>query len=320
MARGWAVACFLAMSLVFAGCTKKPKSGPARPLEATANDPETQKQVDTWCREVRTLVKAFHWKLEPCEGLEWKVGGQSVNGRPLVYAEFGNPDSKNVSLILAGVHGDEITPQYLGFKLARWLQERKAELGDKRVIVAPMVNPDGFLNPKRTRVNANGVDVNRNFATGDWNERALPAWKKRFRSDPRRFPGASAASEPETRFQVDLIERYKPQKILSIHSPLNFIDYDGPTALALARFRHEYVRECLKLRKSLKAVSGGFFPGSLGNFSGQEKGIPTLTLELPSADARKAEQYWVSFSRGIRTMIDFVVPPAEPASTPREKG
>jgi protein MpaA len=86
------------------------------------------------------------------------------------------------------------------------------------------------------------------------------------------------------------------------------MDYDGPTALSLAKFPRQYVRECLKLRSRLKAITSGFFPGSLGNFAGQELGIPTLTLELPTSDSRKAEAYWKKFSQGIKTMIEFVVP------------
>jgi protein MpaA len=106
-----------------------------------------------------------------------------------------------------------------------------------------------------------------------------------------------------------LIQRIRPQKILSIHAPLNFMDYDGPgaSALALARFPKEYIQQCTKLRKQLKAVAGGFFPGSLGNYAGQELGIPTLTLELPSADPGKASVYWKKFQTGIRTMIEHRV-------------
>jgi protein MpaA len=87
------------------------------------------------------------------------------------------------------------------------------------------------------------------------------------------------------------------------------MDYDGPTYLSLARFPGQYVRECLKLRSRLKATSSGFFPGSLGNFAGQEMGIPTLTLELPTADALKAQSYWNQFSKGITVTIQYVVPP-----------
>jgi protein MpaA len=266
--------------------------------------------VRKWCEELVAVNRSFRWKTDPCSGIRWKIGGTSVQGRPLVYAEFGPETSQNTTLILAGVHGDEVTPIYLGLKIVDWLKENQADLGTSRVVVAPLVNPDSYLNKKRTRTNARGEDVNRNFATQDWEAKAIQAWRRKYRSDPRRNPGAKPGSEPETVFQEELIRRVKPQKVLSVHAPLNFVDYDGPTEtpLALSRFSKEYVRECLKLRNRLRATSGGYFPGSLGNFAGQEMGIPTLTLELPSADPAKAQQYWEIFSRGIRVMVDFTVP------------
>lgn len=265
--------------------------------------------IESWCSELKTAIDGFKWKgLDPCQGIQWKIDGTTVRGRPLVYAEFGDPKAENVTLILTAVHGDEITPVYLGIKIAHWVQDNVAKMPNTRIVIAPLVNPDGFYTKPRTRMNANGVDVNRNFDTRDWNERALMAWKKKFRSDPRRFPGSQPRSEPETRFQEDLIRLYHPKKILSVHSPLNHLDYDGPNKLSLARFPKDYVQECLKLRTKLRAVSTGYFPGSLGNYAGQELGIPTITLELPTANPNKAEQYWKTFSSGIRSMIQFVIP------------
>ncbi|MCM2321742.1 MAG: DUF2817 domain-containing protein [Oligoflexia bacterium] len=278
----------------------------------------SQELEGKWCQEMIGAVRRIGWKIDPCKDVKWQVGGFSVRGRPLVYAEFGDPEAENTTLVISGVHGDELTPQYVGFKLVEWLIQNRSDLGKTRVVVAPMVNPDGFLARRRTRVNANGVDVNRNFDTKDWRDRALKSWKRRYRSDPRRFPGFKPGSEPETIFQERLVQATRPQKILSIHSPLNFLDYDGPTTLSLAKFPKEYVHECLRLRSRLKAISGGFYPGSLGNFAGQELGIPTLTLELPTADPRKAELYWKRFSQGIRIMIEFSMPkysaiPLDPA-------
>lgn len=263
--------------------------------------------VDKLCGELTRMVGRLGWKIDPCVGVEWKVGGRSVRGRPLIYAEFGSPSSTNTTLIFSAVHGDENTPLYLGLQLVRWVMEHQSEIGDMRIVVAPLVNPDGIFHVPRTRVNARGVDVNRNFPTQDWQKYALSNWRRKFRSDPRRFPGREAGSEPETVFQQDLIRKVKPQKILAIHAPLNFMDYDGPSVLSLDKFPRQYISECLKLRSRLKAVSGGFYPGSLGNYAGQEMGIPTLTLELPSADPRKADQYWKKFQTGIRTMIEFKV-------------
>lgn len=262
-----------------------------------------------WCDQVRTAMRNFHWKkLEPCEGIDWKIGGQSVEGRPLVYGEFGEANHPNTTVVFSMVHGDENTPLYTGFALAQWLREHSSSLKGVRVVVVPLVNVDGFFSTPRRRVNSNGVDVNRNFQTSDWSKSAIASWKKKFRSDPRRFPGKIARSEPETVFQEDMIHKFKPKKILSVHSPLNFTDYDGPDALKLDRFSADYVKFCGDLKQRLRAKAGGFFPGSLGNFAGQEIGIPTITLELPTADSGRAYQYWLKFKPGIQSMIEFNLP------------
>jgi protein MpaA len=290
------------------------KKAPKPPAAATSQArPESipsaeVAEIQKICGGVRAFVEKVKWKIEPCRGIRWKVGGHSVLGRPLLYAEFGNPTATNTTLILTMVHGDEVTPLYTGIQLAHWLDEHPDALRHARVILAPLVNPDGFFHRPQHRTNAHRVDVNRNLPTQDWDARALVAWKRQYRSNPRRFPGSSSGSEPETQFQIDLIQRYRPQKILSVHSPLNMMDYDGPTRLSLDKFPNEYVRECLKLRKQLKAVHSGFFPGSLGNYAGNEMGIPTLTLELPTASAKMAEKYWSRFREGIRTMIEFKMP------------
>jgi protein MpaA len=264
--------------------------------------------LQSLCGEINQSAKTLKWDIKKCEGTDWKTGGKSFKGRPLIYAEFGDPKAPNTTLIFSTVHGDEVTPLYLGLQLVEWLKEHQTQLSGTRVVVAPLVNPDGFFVRPRTRMNARGVDVNRNFATSDWQKSALEMWKKKYRSDRRRFPGNQPMSEPETLFQEALIKQVKPQKILSIHSPLNMLDYDGPSALSLSKFPTEYMKECERLKKSVKAISSGFFPGSLGNYAGRELGIPTLTLELPSANPKKAHQYWEKFREGIRTMIQFAVP------------
>jgi murein peptide amidase A len=285
------------------------KGLPPLPIENALSRALQKERINQWCEDTRAAVHELHWKIDPCTGgggaIPWRIGGTSVEGRPLVFVEFGEASATNTTLVFSAVHGDEITPLYLGIELAHWLVEHPEVHGKAHVVIAPMVNPDGFFHKPRTRTNANGVDVNRNFKTSDWSDKALKAWKQKQRSDPRRFPGSAPRTEPETVFQEQLITLIRPHKILSVHSPLNHLDYDGPSQIALSKFPNDYVRECLKLRKRLKAVSSGFFPGSLGNYAGQELGIPTITLELPTADPRKAEVYWTQFSKGIRAMIEF---------------
>jgi murein peptide amidase A len=268
---------------------------------------EIEKTVPALCASMNKAFKKRRWGANPCGKIPWIVGGHSVRGRPLIYAEFGPSDAKNVTLIFAMVHGDEITPLYLGFEVARHVEKKIQDWPQSKVIVAPLVSPDGFLDYPKTRTNANGVDCNRNLGTKDWDAEALKAWKKKFASNPRRFPGTRADSEPETIFQKEMISKFKPTKIISIHAPLNFIDYDGPDHLAIERFSREYIKTCVELQRTVRAVRGGFFPGSLGNYAGQDLGIPTITLELPSANADKGPLYWKMFRDGIATAIEFDV-------------
>ena len=270
---------------------------------------EIEKNIPALCDGLDKAFEKRSWGRAPCAGLPWKSGGTSVEGRPLIYYEFGSQDSKNTTLIFSMVHGDEITPLYLGFEIVAWAKANMKNYPTARLVVVPLVNPDGFFDYPKTRMNAHGVDCNRNFATKDWNREALSSWKKKFHSEKRRFPGLKPDSEPETVFQKAMIEKFSPNKIVSIHSPLNVIDYDGPDALKLETFSEEYVKKCQELRNRVKAKSTGFFPGSLGNYSGQELGIPTITLELPTALSNKAKEYWSHFKKGIVTVVTYEVPP-----------
>ncbi len=288
-----------------------------KPLELSTATPgvavvrDQAAEVQAWCKELRGQVARFKWKIDPCPAeVKWKVGGLSVLGRSLVYAEFGDAAAENSTLVITMVHSDEVTPLYLGLKLAAWLSqaEQKDLLQGHRVVIAPLVNPDGLYKKVRTRQNSRGVDLNRNFATRDWNPQALIDWKRKYRSDRRRFPGHTPESEPETVFQRELIKLSHPTKILSVHAPLSMMDYDGPdTGLPLAKFLSDYGKEYLKLKTQLKTLSWRFYPGSLGNFAGRELGIPTMTLELPTADPGRAEGYWKVFEEGARTMVQFKV-------------
>lgn len=300
-----AVATLIVLGALASGCVKRDSRPPptqVQPPVAILSAP--QDVVVKLCKEVSKAIESYKWDVDACAYTGYKVGGQSVRGHPLLYAEFGNPKALNRTLILSMVHGDEITPLYISLKLADFLTHNYASKKDIYVVVAPLVNPDSFLRKTKTRVNANGVDVNRNFATADWHDRALKAWKQQFRSHPRRFPGFKPDSEPETVFQKKLIDEFKPEKIISIHAPLNVLDYDGPTQLTLGDFPKEYIHQINELKSKVRAKSTGYFPGSLGNYSGNNLAIPTFTLELPTSNPRFAETYWKKFQSGIRTVIE----------------
>ena len=228
------------------------------------------KTISDWCTPlVARLPKV---SLNDCRNSKLNpTGALSLNGFPVLARDI-NADSKHPRairvLLLGGIHGDEQTASSIVFKWMELMQKPGAQEFNWRI--APIVNPDGLLAPKPKRVNARGIDLNRNFPTPDWQKEAPNYWARVTRSDPRRYPGKAPISEPESRWVYDTIERYKPDVIISVHAPFGVLDFDGPTTPPNRFGRLIYNRV-------------GVYPGSLGNYSGLHKDIPVVTIELPNA-------------------------------------
>lgn len=272
---------------------------------------QRQGAIKDLCFKLRGQFKRFSWREAPCGAVPWHAQLRSSTGNPLIYAVFGA--GKHTTLILGGVHPDEITPIHLSFEFARYLHKNPAIYQGKglQIIVAPLVNPDGFLKAKPSRVNSRGIDINRNFFTTDWYEDALMAWSNKNKR-ARYFPGTFPNSESEVVFQVELIAAFAPSKILSIHAPLGFYDYDGPGDQVLAKPRSQnakrakrLLREMAKKSRNYRIVDYSVFPGSLGKMAGNERKIPTLTLELETTDPRKVHSYWEKFLPAFLESVTF---------------
>jgi hypothetical protein len=195
----------------------------------------------------------------------------SVRGQPILYRDYPARSQRGTPyrvLLLGGIHGDELSAVSIVFDWMRRLQDEKFQPFQWRVL--PCLNPDGVLAQPSTRVNANGVDLNRNFPTLDWSTDALRYWKTKTRSDPRRYPGRKALSEPESRGLIEMIRAFHPDAIVSVHAPYGVLDFDGPQKPP-ERFGYLHLQLL------------GTYPGSLGNFAGMNLSLPVITLELPNA-------------------------------------
>ncbi len=277
--------------------------------------------IKKYCTKLDSKFQSYGWGESKCLDIDWIHVRNSVLGDPLLWTVLGDVESekeedlkkKDITIVMCGVHGDEITPVKFCFDLLYSLFELKLdpkfieEFKNKLVIVAPLVNPDSFFKKRPTRVNARGVDVNRNFPTEDWFKDARKLWISKYKKDKRRNPGLKSASEPEVIFQMNLIKRYKPDKIISVHSPLTLIDYDGPDKIIEGSVDGGKAQELLiqmsKDASDYKIENYPFFPGSLGNWAGKEREIPTYTLELPTSDPSKSKDYWKLFKEAIHRAI-----------------
>lgn len=192
-------------------------------------------------------------------------------------------------LLLGGIHGDELTSVSVVFQ---WLELLQAPAAQKfHWHVAPVVNPDGLLAPKPTRVNARGVDLNRNFPTPGWDQDAKRYWAQMTRSDPRRFPGEAPLSEPESRWLYEEMERFRPDVIISVHAPFGVLDFDGPRTPP-RQFGRLYLSRV------------GVYPGSLGNYGGMHKNVPVITIELPNARTMPPKEEVQRIWRDMLAWID----------------
>ena len=219
-------------------------------------------------------------------------------GFPILVSEFvplKGKQSQGRILVIGGTHGDELTSVSVVFRWVNKLNKFHSGLFHWRI--APLMNPDGVLNRSATRTNQNGVDLNRNMPSDDWPANALSYWEHKGGKDPRKYPGQSAASEPETQWLIDEINTFKPDAIISVHAPYGVVDFDS-----------------LRLNTAPKSLGKlhlnllGTYPGSLGNYAGINRNIPVITLELPHAWEMPSEaettRIWQDIVAWLRANVD----------------
>ncbi len=202
-----------------------------------------------------------------CSMLKEIKSAYTKENRKISLFETAN-DKYDKSVLIIGVfHGDE--PQG-GVLINRFLDTNLNNLKNKLYIV-PCLNPDGKA--KNQRQNSNGVDLNRNFPTKNW----------KLTEKNEYFGGCSPESEIETKFITDIFKNYKIDIVLSLHAPFRVVNYDGPAgkpAEKISQITSYPVQEDI----------GYPTPGSFGNYSGAERNIPTITLELPEDETD--ERLW----------------------------
>lgn len=213
-----------------------------------------------------------------------RVQAASVQGREIIAYVLG---SQEPTVMFFGVfHGDEPIGEPMLLNLKGYILKHPELLNRCRVVIVPVLNPDGKVAGRRT--NADGVDINRNFDTGNWDGR---------QPHDRNWGGPRPASEPETRFVLKLITEYSPRCIVSIHAPLHNVNYDGPAAELAARMSHldHY---------PIAADIGYETPGSFGTYIGKERQVPIITLEVAEGNAAAA---WQQHREALLEAVRFVV-------------
>lgn len=171
---------------------------------------------------------------------------------------IGTPDTPkgDCILIIGVVHGDEPQGEFL---INNYLN--KVATLPQNLLFIPSLNPDG--QELETRTNANEVDINRNFPTENWE----------LGERNRYFGGEEPASEIETRFVINVVEKYAPKLIITLHTPFKIVNFDGE-----AREISEKIGEIFNY--PVEESIGYPTPGSFGTWAGVERQIPIITIEM----------------------------------------
>jgi hypothetical protein len=154
--------------------------------------------------------------------------GKSVLGKDILMFRIGNSSSNGRILWDAQMHGTEDAGSETGYLFAKWLlssgdSRAKYMLAHNWFLFIPVVNMDEY-----NRVNAHGVNINRNFAVG-W--RFSGTSTKTSAGDYR---GPCAASEPETRALINVFKTYKIKFYINTHTfggPIIYYQTAVPSSL-----------------------------------------------------------------------------------------
>lgn len=211
--------------------------------------------------------------------------GESLEGHEIPVFKTDIKASKYLYL-LGGVHGDEVEGVYVLKELFQWLKHEHS-LKDMPIVVVPILNVDGYRT--QSRINAHGVDLNRNLPTKDWSAAM---------DQPKYNPGPRPLSEPENQFLVKLFDKYRPGLIISFHTWKPILNHNGD-CLDVAEFLNEYNH--YEMSDSI----GYPTPGSLGTYGVERYQSPVLTFECPELKTHRnsLKEIWQENEKGLKDLF-----------------
>jgi len=189
--------------------------------------------------------------------------GMSALGRPIVAVHVQDSPYRPV-IAIGSIHGDEA----MGLKVIERLLNVAEIPGDLNLWVISTVNPDGLA--LGTRGNANGVDLNRNFATDDW---------RIVGRGTEKYSGGKAASETETRAVQEFLTEQKPLLVVWWHQYGEYVDDQRTVA------DYDLIKQFSELTDfPIKYVGCGSTP-CIGNatafINSRIEGASSFVVELP---------------------------------------
>ncbi|HUH96896.1 MAG TPA: M14 family metallopeptidase [Anaerolineales bacterium] len=231
------------------------------------------------------------------DGTKPVIIGFSAEGRPLEVYTFGQGEKQD--MIIGGIHGGyEWNTIALADQLITYVNGNPNTIpSDVTLYILPDMNPDGDArsHDEWGRVNANGVDLNRNFPIG-W----APTWNRSGCYDlTLTTSGRGPGSEPETRLVMNFIASHRIQALIDYHSAALGIFPGGTPADAAS----------LQLARALAAVTTYPFPpvntgcvysGTLPDYA-VSQGAAAVDMELTNHQ----DTDFAMNLRALRVLVSF---------------
>lgn len=216
----------------------------------------------------------------------------SPKGHEIAFYEL-KIDEKLPNIFFLGVfHGNETEGEYA---ICQFMEELQRKLPDDclyNLYFLPCLNPDG--KELKTRFNLNKVDLNRNYPTANFKTETKTLVYEKVKC-------GAPASEVETQFMMQLVEKYSPAIIISTHSDLHLIDYDGPARDLALMFSDKTGY------KFVESV-GYETPGSFGTWAGIERKIPLITVETwGGTNLEEKQKIWQELRPAFYEVLRFKI-------------
>jgi len=233
-----------------------------------------------------TLAKGVESRYGIAQDNPWSFGartichttmtiGYSAGGRPITAYLFGS--GARTVLYTGSIHGNELSAKRL---MEAWINELEANArsipADKQIVVIPAINPDGVAASRRN--NNNNVDLNRNFATADWQKDITTPSNQPLENGG----GTSPMSEPETRALAAFTSQLRPRLTLSYHAIAGYAiaNEAGDSGSLTATYAQ------MTGYRNMTGNGGAFDYSTSGTYDdwiAQKLGLPSILIELASS-------------------------------------
>ena len=239
-------------------------------------------------------TQVLEWTATPfylVNGPKPAIIGFSAGGLPLEVYTFGQGEKQD--MIIGGIHGGyEWNTIALADQLITYINENPNVIpSDVTLYILRDMNPDGDArsHDEWGRVNANGVDLNRNFPVG-W----TASWDRSgcYDSTPT-TSGPQPGSEPETRLVMNFIAAHKIQALIDYHS----------AALGIFPGGTPWDKASTKLAHALAAVTTYPFP-PLNTGCVYSGTLPDYAVSVGAAavDMELTDHHNTDFSMNLRAL------------------